>query len=237
MIHSNSLSFSFHKILLLTALSTLISLASFNQSAAQQMVVDDATVVTPRSVQFEGWYGTEESWVQPAFSIATWFEVGPAVIFDTSNGFEPDNWLVELKAIPGDLDYDGYAYGFVFAPVFDFDLVFREFYFYSPITFEFLDGTSRFHVNVGFDGVKEEEWDYGFTSGIRGDFGLGSRLTILSEVFTTNFREPAFQAGLRISVIPDRLELDVTYGEGFRRGLQDYPGFNVGIAITPGALW
>lgn len=61
-------------------------------------------------------------------------------------------------------------------------------------------------------------------------------MMILSEIFTSNLETPSFQAGLRFSVIPDRVEVDITYGEGFRRGV-GYPGFNIGIAVTPDRLW
>lgn len=218
--------------LLLVFILSLIS----QKAEAQQMIVDDAAVTTHRSFQVEAWYGTEESWIQPGIAATKWLEIGPAVIFDSSDNFEAANWLVELKAVPGDLETDGRAYGLVAAPVFDFDGNLGEFYSYVPISFLILDDSSILHVNLGVEGFDTDGWEYAFTSGLRGDIGITERVMILSEIFTSNFESPAFQAGFRFSVLPGLVEMDITYGEGFRRGMS-YPGFNIGIAITPDSLW
>ncbi len=218
-------------ILLIFALSLILQRAD-----AQQMVVDDAAVTTHRSFQIETWYGTEESWFQPAVSASRWLEITAGLIFDSSAGFETDNWFVEFKAVPGDLDEAGWAYGLVFAPVFDFDGDFREFYSYVPVSINFLNDTSVLHLNLGAEGSDADGWEYGFTSGIRGDFGITDRVMILSEIFTSNLGTPSFQAGLRFTLLPDLVELDITYGENFRRGMS-YPGFNIGVAFTPDRLW
>lgn len=238
-----------HKTTALKALSVLfiLTLALFHQAAAQQMIVDDAAVTTERSVQVEAWYGTEESWFQPGLAVTPWLEFAPGLIFDSSDGFEPAGWLLEFKVVPGDLEAEGYAYGLVAAPVFDFDGEIEEFFSYVPFSKMLPDGVSVLHVNLGVEGTREEfieivggdtdsEWEWAFTSGIRGDFSLSDRVTVLSEVFAANFETPSFQTGLRFSLVPDLVEMDVTYGEGFRRGM-DFPGFNVGIAITPDSLW
>lgn len=161
---------------------------------------------------------------------------GNSLILYSSDGFEADNWFVEFKVVPGDLEEAGWAYGAVFAPVFNFNGDFEEIYSYVPISKMIFNESSVLHVNLGVDGLYLDRWEYAFTSGIRGDFGIGERMMVLSEIFTSNFETSVFQAGLRFVVIPDRVELDITYGEGFRRGMS-YPGFNIGIAITPDRLW
>ncbi|MBP3191894.1 hypothetical protein [Natronogracilivirga saccharolytica] len=203
---------------------------------AQQMIVDDAAVTTQRSFQIESWYGTEESWFQPAVSVTRWLELTAGMIFDSSDGLEPDNWFIEFKAVPGDVEVDGWAYGLVLAPVFNFDGDLDEFFSYVLFSKMILDGSSVLHLNLGMEGFNEHDREYAFTSGIRGDFGIRDRVMILSEIFTSNFETPSFQTGLRLAVIPDLIEMDVTYGEGFRKGMS-YPGFNIGIAITPDRMW
>ncbi|MCC5940928.1 MAG: hypothetical protein JJU37_05245 [Balneolaceae bacterium] len=96
--------------------------------------------------------------------------------------------------------------------------------------------SSVLHINAGFEAVQEEDWEYEIITGIRGDFGINERFTILSEVAAANFGDFFYQGGLRISIIPDLLEMDITYGEGFRR-METAPGFNIGIAFTPDRLW
>lgn len=215
----------------------IFGLALISQSAnAQQMIVDDAAITTHRSFQIETWYGTEESWFQPAVSATKWLEIATGLIFDSSDGFDADSWFVEFKAVNRDLEEEGWAYGLVFAPVFNFDGDFSEFFSYVPVSINILNASSVLHINLGVQGINETGWTYAFTSGIRGDFGITDRVTALSEVFTSNLKLPAFQSGLRFSVLPDLVELDITYGRGFRSG-ERFPGFNVGIAITPDALW
>lgn len=225
------------KTLKAASILLIFLLALFTHKAeAQQMIVDDAAVTTHRSFQIETWYGTEESWFQPGIAATRWLEIAPGIIFDSSDGFEAANWLIELKAVPGDLEEDGWAYGLVIAPVFNFDGDFEEFYSYVPYSKMILNDSSILHVNLGIEGFNADGWEYGFTTGIRGDFGISDRVMILSEIFTSNFETPSFQAGVRFSLIPDFVEMDITYGEGFRRGM-NYPGFNIGIAITPDSLW
>ncbi|MCC5913574.1 MAG: hypothetical protein JJU46_04290 [Balneolaceae bacterium] len=218
-----------------------------NRADAQQMIVDDAAVTTELSFQVEAWYGTEESWFQPGIAVTPWLEFASGLIFDSSNGFEAANWLLEFKAVPGDLEAEGYAYGLVAAPVFNFDGEIEEFFSYIPVSMMLPDQASVLHINLGIEGTNNEfvevangsagsEWEWAFTTGIRGDFALSERVAILSEIFTANFETPSFQGGFRFSIVPDLVEMDVTYGQGFRSGM-DYPGLNVGIAITPDSLW
>ena len=226
----------------------IFSLAVVHQQAkAQQMIIDDAAVTTERSFQIETWYGTEESWFQPGVAVTPWLEFAPGLIFDSSNRFEAANWLLEFKAVPGDLEAEGYAYGLVAAPVFNFDGEIEEFFSYVPVSKMLPDQATVVHINMGIEGTKNEfieatngspdsEWEWAFTTGIRGDFAISDRVTILSEIFTANFETPSFQGGFRFSIIPDLMEMDLTYGQGFRSGM-DYPGFNVGIAFIPDSLW
>lgn len=225
-----------------TAVLAILFFISFqlsNQTAnAQQMVVDDATVSIDKPMNFEAWYGTEESSVQAGYSLNHLWDFTPGVIFDTSDDMELSGIFSELKYVPTDLDFDGYSYGWVGTVVFDTDGRVDRFYSYIPFTKQILDGGSLVHLNVGVDGKDDinGDWKYGFTTGIRGDFGITDRFIILSEVFTTDFKKPSFQAGLRVGIVPDMLVLDVTYGEGFQEGV-DFPGLNVGISFRPNRVW
>lgn len=211
----------------------------FNQTAkAQQMVVDDATVLIDKPLNFEAWYGTEESWVQAGYSLNHLWDFTPGVIFNSSDDGNLSGIFSELKYIPTDLEFDGYSYGWAGTIVFDTDGKVDRVFSYIPFTKQIFDGESLVHLNVGFDGKDNinGDWEYGFTTGIRGDFGLTNRFMILSEVFTTDFETPSFQAGLRIGLVPDLLVLDVTYGEGIEQEV-DFPGFNVGISFRPNRIW
>ena len=99
-----------------------------------------------------------------------------------------------------------------------------------------MNDSSVLHFNVGVEGFNVDGWEYEFTTGVRGDFGIFDRVALLTEIFTGNFETPAFQAGFRFELFPELVEMDVTYGEGFERSA-NYPGFNIGVAITPDSMW
>lgn len=211
----------------------------FSQTArAQQMVVDDATVLIDKQMQLEAWYGTEESWIQPSLSLSHLWDFTPGIIFDTANEGSLSNIFGELKYVPTDLNFDGYSYGWTGAIFFDTGGRIDRVYTYIPFTKYILDRTSQVHLNIGLDGRDNPagDFEYGFSTGIRADFGLTERFTVLSEVFTVDFETPSFQAGIRFDVVPDLFNVDVTYGESFKSEIS-YPGLNVGISFRPDRIW
>ncbi|MGM0458271.1 MAG: hypothetical protein ACQERO_02900 [Bacteroidota bacterium] len=202
------------------------------------MVVDDATVLIDKQMQFEAWYGTEESVVQPVLSLSHLWEFTPGAIFDTANEGDLQNLFGELKYIPTDLEFDGFSYGWTGALVFDTGGGVERYYTYIPFTKYVLNKTSKLHLNIGLKGADNAtgDWEDRFTTGFRADFDITNRFEVLSEVFAYNFDDVGFQAGLRVKIVPDLLDLDLTYGQGFEDGT-DYPGFNVGIAFRPNRVW
>jgi len=227
------------KVLLVFSSVIAASFGVFSHTAqAQQMVVDDATVLIDKQMQLEAWYGTEQSWIQPSLSLNHLWDVTPGVVFNTSDDGSVSQLFGELKYIPTDLDFDGYSYGWTGAIFFDTKGRVDRVYTYIPFTKYILDRTSQVHLNIGFDGRDNiaGDFEYGFTTGFRADLGLTERLTILSEVFTTDFETPSFQAGVRFDLVPDLLNIDVTYGESFKSDIS-YPGLNVGIAFKPNRVW
>ncbi|WP_340104518.1 hypothetical protein [Rhodohalobacter sp. 8-1] len=227
------------KILLVLICSLTANFWSFSNTAnAQQMVVDDATVLVDRQMQIEAWYGTEQSWIQPSISLSHLWDITPGIIFNTGDDGSISQLFGELKYVPTDLSFDGYSYGWTGAIFFDTDGRVDRVYTYLPFTKYVLDRTSLVHLNIGFDGRDNIDGDleYGFFTGLRADFGLTDRFSILSEVFTTDFESPSFQAGVRFDVVQDVLNIDITYGDSFKSEV-DYPGLNIGIAFKPTRVW
>ena len=191
-----------------------------------------------KQAQLEAWYGTEQSWIQPSFSLSHLWDVTPGIIFNTADDGSIQQLFGELKYVPTDLEFDGYSYGWTSAMFFDTEGRIDRVYTYIPFTKYVLNRTSQVHLNIGLDGKDDASGDfgYGFFTGARADFGLSDRFTILSEVFTTDFETPSFQAGIRFNVVPNLFNIDVTYGESFKSEI-DYPGLNIGIALKPNKIW
>ena len=220
-----------------SAIVVIFILAFFHQKAeAQQMFVDDAEVTTYRSFQIESWYGSRESWFLAAISPVRGLELGTGIGFDSRDAFDPSNWILEAKFARVNLEERGSAIGLAAGLVYNFDGDFEEYFAYIPVSRMILNNSSVLHFNAGFDAVLVEEWSYDLITGIRGDFGITDRFTLLTEVAAANFDDAFYQAGIRISLVPDLLEMDITYGEGFRR-METAPGFNIGITFTPDSLW
>jgi hypothetical protein len=229
---------SFKVLIKVKLITFIICMANAPQQAnAQQMFVDDAAVTTERSFQIETWYGSRESWFLTAISPVQGLELGTGVGFDSRDGFEPSNVILEAKYAASDFEETGSAVGIVAGLLYDLDGNLEEIFSYIPYSRMILDDSSVLHLNVGFEAVwEEEEWQYELITGLRGDFGITDRFALLGEVAAANFGDAFYQGGIRISLVADLLEMDITYGEGFRRQ-ETAPGFNIGIAFTPDTLW
>ncbi len=216
----------------------LLLLFSFLKTInAQQMIVDDAGITIYRSFQIETWYGSIESWLLPATSPLPYLEISAGMSFDTEKSFKHNSWLFEGK-YASDLsfsEHDNFALvaGITASPRFSVN----GFYAYIPYTREILGNDSELHVNVGYIYDKTDNPEnHNIIYGIRSDIRLHDYIFLLSELFTTNLDFPGFQAGLRFILLDDLLIADITYKRGFEKNVKA-PGFNIGLAFTPGPVW
>jgi hypothetical protein len=162
----------------------IFSLALLHQTSdAQQMFVDDAEVTTYRSFQVEAWYGSRESWFLAAVSPIEGLELGTGIGFNSRDEFKAENWILEAKFVPMDLEAKGWSAGVVSGLLFDFDGEVEEVFAYIPFTKIVLDGSSMLHLNAGLEAIQEEDWEYEFIKGIRADIGITERFMILSDAF------------------------------------------------------
>lgn len=175
----------------------IFTLAIFQQKAdAQQMFVDDAEVTTYRSLQIETWYGSRESWFLTAISPVRGLELGTGFGFDSRDGFDPANWVLEAKFVATDLEEKGWSMGGVAGLLYDLNGDLEEVFAYIPYSQMIFNNSSILHINAGFEAVQEEEWEYEMITGIRGDFGITDRFALLGEVAAANFSDAFYQGGV-----------------------------------------
>lgn len=218
----------------IAAAISLLMLA--NAAYAQQFIVDDAAVTTERSFQVETWYGEFESEFIPAIAVTSWLEAGAAFVFDSKDDFSFAGYALEAKAVSGDFEETGQAFGLFAGFGFNDSSDFEEFVTYVPYSMLMLGGSSALHVNLGLSLVDNgEDWEAAVLYGVRADWGVHERFTLLTEVFAES-NDFGFQAGGRLGLIDGLLETDIMYGRGFDSGM-DFPGFTIGLAFTPDALW
>ncbi len=216
--------------------ASIFAAISVNPAHSQQMWVDDAEITTYPSFQLETWYGSIESWFLPAISPLPCLELSTGVSFDSDDDFRHTSWLFEGKVAPSFAITDEHGFAMVAGFTTSPEIRTESAYLYVPYTRSILNNNSLLHVNLGYSATRDEEWNHGVFYGIRADIDMGSRTQLLSEIFTTDFDTPGFQAGVRIFLIDELLEMDITYGRGFDSEV-DEPGFNLGLAFTPPPLW
>jgi hypothetical protein len=100
------------------------------------------------------------------------------------------------------------------------------------------------HLNLGWQMERESDVHGGeehthahhaLAWGTRADLllpVLDDRLSLLGELFGEDGTRPAYQAGLRAALIPDRLNADLTWG-GHTATSESGLGWTLGLAWTP----
>jgi hypothetical protein len=87
-----------------------------------------------------------------------------------------------------------------------------DLYGYVPASFSFADDRVVIHTNVGM--IRPEERSAHHASwGLGAELRLNNRLFLIPEVFNQSGGRALFQTGLRFWVIPQRVQIDTTYGD------------------------
>ncbi len=227
-------------IILFIKISTIVVLMTFSGTSkvafSQQSIVDDAAVTTQRSFQLESWYGAFESELVPAVALTSRLEAGAAFVFDSKDNFSFTGYSLEVKAVSADFEETGSAFGLFAGFGFDESSSFEELITYIPYSRVILNDSSALHLNLGLSLVDAgDDWEAGVIYGVRTDIALHERFTLLTEVFAENDTF-GFQAGGRVGIVPGLLEMDIMYGRGFD-SYAEFPGFTLGLAFTPDAVW
>ncbi len=206
---------------------------------AQQMIIDDAVTTTPHTFQIESWYGTHESWLIPAFGLNSYLEVATGMVFNSPESMSLSGWMLEAKTVNRDMEIGHDALGLVSGIVWGSNMHVQEMYAYIPYSCHIMKSHSVLHVNAGWAMHNEagsSEQKHVIAYGVRADWGISDNIFILSEVYLENFDLTVFHGGVRLVLIPDLMESDITYGRGLASDMEE-PGFSFGVAITPGPLW
>ncbi|TVQ49087.1 MAG: hypothetical protein EA362_04970 [Saprospirales bacterium] len=73
------------------------------------------------------------------------------------------------------------------------------------------------------------------TYGLRSDIFLIERWGLIAGIYAENL-DYSFYGGPRFEIVPDFLELILTYGQGFNQRIK-MPGFAIQLSFTPEQLW
>jgi hypothetical protein len=229
----------------LSVLLAALLLAFPGVARAQQFVVDDAPIVDAGACQLEAWHGRLAGWALPACQLISNLEVTAGVgwLRDFDNGWDVD-YVVQGKYSLRELEPSGVGVSLVVGAGLGpraqaMGRSFHEFFAYVPVSVSTLDDRFLLHLNAGWTMEREPHGDHDHTHhhflwGGRGDVAVTHRFTLIGEVFGEGRETPEFQVGLRTTLIPDRLLMDVSYGDQLRdRVDENRIGLVVGLAWTP----
>lgn len=226
------------------ALTMAAVLAAFPAAlyAARPMITDDARIVDAKSCQVESWVrsnrGSKEYWALPGCNFTGNLELtfGGAIAKDGA-GSETSDLQMQGKTLFRTLEPNGWGIGLAAGNVrhphrhrsFAGDL-----YAYVPVSFSYYDDRFVLHANAGVLRQK-------LTSQTRPTAGLGSETQIsdstwfIAEAFKQVEGRPYFQAGLRYWIMPNRVQVDATYGNRFGSSSQER-WFSIGLRLLSPAF-
>lgn len=226
-----------------TLLFVLCSAAvSREAAAARPMVTDDARVTDPGACQVEAWtrrnVDSTEYWALPACNLVGNVEVtfGGAWVEEKGARAFTDQ-VVQAKTLIKPYEPGGWGIGFTAGTI-------RhprresasgwpgDYYVNVPASIAAGSDDWVVHVNAGAVRRRDERRTI-TTWGVGSEVRLRPTLYLIPEAFVTDRGRPFVQAGLRYWIIPERVQMDATYGN---RAVSDgrERWFSIGLRIlTP----
>lgn len=240
---SKNLRMNLHFLSLHAIAATFLWVAT-DAEAARPLITDDARVVDAKSCQVESWVRRERShmevWALPGCNFAgdIEFTMGGQAR-EAANS--PRQFVVQAKALLKPLETNGWGaaltLGHAHHSVINGGKVIRDFYVNAPLSRSFLDDKVVVHANLGWlrDGETSKDRT---TWGVGTETQLNSRVYWVAEAFGQLSRESQYQVGLRFWVIPDRVQVDTTFGNSFGAagGGNQARWFSIGLRLLSPAF-
>ncbi|MBS3935141.1 MAG: hypothetical protein KGZ43_03120 [Sulfuritalea sp.] len=221
------------------AVALSIGAMALSAHAGRPMVVDDAGIVGDRICQLETWVqknrDSTEYWAVPACNFTGNLEVALGGARITSIAGTHTVAVIQGKTLFKTLDTNGWGAGLVFGNQFNPDNgVIGDLYANVPVSFSFQD--DRFLLRTNLGRLREKETRrHATTWGVGAEMQLTERTAFTSETFGQHRGKPFFQLGIRHWVVPDRVQLDASYGNRFGRSSAER-FFSVGLVLFSDAI-
>ena len=223
------------------ALLGLLQAVTLPALAARPFVTDDARMTTAGSCQLESWMRvypeSREVWSLPACNpwgnLELTFGGGRA---KNTGEAATNDFVVQLKTLFRPLETNSWGWGLAAGSVRHPEInpgpnLLGNTFVYVPISFSFADDKVVLHHNLGW--LKDKATgDHRLTWGVGGEFHVSQRLTAIAEAFGDNRSGPFWQAGARLAIVPERIQVDATFGRELH-GPTDNRWFSFGLRLTP----
>jgi hypothetical protein len=203
------------------------------------MITDDARIVDAKACQLETWVkkhpDSTEYWALPACNFTGNLELtfGGALGKD-AEGTETTDVVLQGKTLFKTVEPNGWGLGLAFGgvrhpPVEAEGNLVGDLYAYVPASFSFRDDRFVLHANLGVLHEKEAK-RYRTTWGLGSETQLVERAWLIAEVFGQNEGKPFYQAGFRFWIVPQRIQIDTTYGDRAGQGTEER-WFSIGLRL------
>ena len=206
--------------------------------AARPLSTDDARIVDPRACQLESWVRRNEDrtefWAIPACNLTGNLELGIGGSRTREAGeTHTTDVQVQAKTIFKALEPNGWGAGLAVGHLRRRDDstggFARRLYGYVPLSVSFADDLAVLHVNAGLLRPAGES-RHRVTSGVGAEVRLNPRLYFIPEVFHQEAGRPYFQTGFRFWIVPQRFQVDATYGDRLGGG-SGRQWFSIGMRL------
>lgn len=223
--------------------AAVLLLSCHGAHAARPLVVDDASILDAHHCQLEAWTqhapAQREYWAVPACNVGGRWELAAGL-----GRIGPDNdrrafhaGVVQAKTVFRQLATDDWGIGLTVANQFrQGDGVAGDVSVLVPVSVSLAHDRILLHANAGWlrlhaDGSHGGLWAAG------GEWATTSRVALTLEAYGTQRGHAVRQAGVRLTLIPDRLAFDA--GLGTRAGGGErYATFGLTLAgPRPGLPW
>ncbi len=184
--------------------------------AGRPLVTDDAGLTEARACQMETWRqgseDTSEWWALPACNPFGNFEVTAGLAALKSEGSDRvQSYLVQGKTLVRALENGNYGFGVAFGVLRPDQGQGGTDYAYVPLSLMSGNGATVAHFNLGW--LRDRVLDaHRTTWGLAVEHAWTGRISTFGEVFGDNATDPTLHVGVSFGLIPERIQLDTTYG-------------------------
>ncbi|MDH2235442.1 hypothetical protein N5K27_03945 [Pigmentiphaga sp. GD03639] len=209
------------------ALALAACCASGPAQAARPMITDDARIVDAKVCQVESWIRRggdgNEYWAMPACNPTGNLELTLGGARGPVDGHvRTTDVQFQVKTLLKPLETDSWGLGVAAGTVRHPHAAgtSRDWYAYVPASVSFAADRLVVHGNLGWmdaadTGSRHATWGLGFEA------RLAQRTWLIAETFGHDRRRPSYQFGLRHWLVPDRVQIDVTYGNRMGMGREE----------------
>lgn len=219
-------------------LLSLFLLAPLPAFAARPMITDDARLTDAQACQLESWFHAHrdgnELWALPACNPGGNFELTMGGGLSRMRGeMDSGAFIIQGKTLFRPLETNDFGFGLAAGYATQTgDGQSGSPYFYIPASLSLADDRVVLHLNMGALHDRKTHQVH-MSWGVGSETQATSRLYVIAESYGQEKGSPFVQLGLRYWVIPNRMQIDTTFGSKIGQ-FHDERWISVGLRfITP----